>query len=334
MAVPLWRQIQKQNFKDSRELLPFLGLCPQGPLALHKSAFPLNLPRRLAEKIVKGRWDDPVLRQFVPTTQEEIASPEFSLDPVEDTAFLKAPKLLHKYQGRALLLSTSACAMNCRYCFRRHFDYETEVKGFAAELEEIRDNAELSEILLSGGDPLSLDDVVLGNLLKSLDAIPHIERVRFHTRFPIGIPERIDDGFLKALDQFSRQIIFVIHVNHAQELDAEIFTHLKLLQTRRIPILSQSVLLKGVNDSVEALEELCFALINHGILPYYLHQLDRVQGAHHFEVEERKGHQLLAELNKRVPGYAVPRYVKEEAHAPHKTPLIPIATGITSCPKP
>lgn len=324
--IPLWRQIQRETFTDWKKLVDFLQLDLDSPKArlLTHSSFPLNLPLRLAQKIQKNCWNDPVLIQFLPTTEEEKESPLFVLDPVEDEAFRKTPKLLHKYQARALLLSTSACAMNCRFCFRRNFAYETTEKKFEKELQEIRLDTSLSEILLSGGDPLSLGHTQLESILKELEQIPHVKRIRFHTRFPLGIPERIDADFLKLLGGCEKQIIFVIHCNHAHEFDDTILESLRQIQRLGVIVISQSVLLKGVNDTVEALEELFLLLINNGILPYYLHQLDRVQGAIHFEVPETTGKELIAELQKRLPGYAVPKYVKEEAHKPHKTP-------ITSC---
>ncbi len=325
-AAPLWRQIQRKNFTDWKQLVDFLelDLNSSESMLLTQSSFVLNLPLRLAQKIRKNCWNDPVLIQFLPTKEEEKESPLFKLDPVEDAAFQKTPKLLHKYRSRALLLATSACVMHCRYCFRRHFNYETENKQFEKELEEIRFDSSLSEILLSGGDPLSLGNEQLGKFLEELDKIPHVKRIRFHTRFPMGIPERIDEGFLALLEQCNKQVIFVVHCNHAQEFDKEIFDSLRKVQRLGIPILTQSVLLKGVNDHVDALEKLFLLLIDNGIMPYYLHQLDRVQGAMHFEVPETTGLELMAQLQKRLPGYAVPKYVREEAHAPHKT-------VITSC---
>ena len=322
-SVPLWRQIQRENFTDWKKLTAFLELSlEQAEQILLKSAkFPLNVPKRLVEKIAKGNWEDPVLLQFLPTLKELEPSALFVLDPVADGNFRKKPKLLHKYHGRALLVCTSACAMHCRYCFRQHFDYETSDKLFKEELEEIANEPSLSEILLSGGDPLSLSDIQLKSLLDALDQIPHIKRIRFHTRFPMGIPERIDDSFLEMLASCTKQIIFVIHCNHASEFDAEILHSLKKVQKLGIPVLSQSVLLKGINDAVAVLKELCLLLIDNGIIPYYLHQLDRVQGAAHFEVTEERGKELMTELEALMPGYAVPKYVREIPHQPKKTQI-------------
>lgn len=317
LPLALWKQIQRTNFTDRNKLLAFLKLKEEQAPA--PSSFPLNLPYRLAAKIEKGNWNDPILRQFLPIHEEEMTSSLFSSDPISETSFRKTDKLLHKYKGRALLLATSACTMNCRYCFRRHFDYAPQKQGFEAELNAIREDTTLSEVLLSGGDPLSLSEHLLGALLKEIDQIPHLQRIRFHTRFPIGIPERIDETLLSQLRSCSKQVIFIIHTNHPRELDDQIFFHLKQIQALGIPVLTQSVLLKGVNDCPNTLETLFSLLINEGILPYYLHQLDRVQGAAHFEVSEERGLEIIDDLRTRLPGYAIPQYVREEAHCPSKT---------------
>ena len=256
--------------------------------------------------MAKGNWEDPLLCQFLPTLEELKVSPLFVLDPVADGNARKKPKLLHKYNGRALLVCTSACAMHCRYCFRQHFDYETQDKLFQEELEEIAKEPSLSEILLSGGDPLSLSDAQLQHLIHQLSNIPHIKRIRFHTRFPMGIPERIDESFLKILADCPKQIIFVIHCNHPSEFDEEIFRRLKTIQQLGIPILTQSVLLRKVNDNIETLKQLFELLVDNGIIPYYLNQLDRVQGAAHFEVSEQEGIQLMQQLGALLPGYESP----------------------------
>jgi len=323
MAVtpPLWRQIQRSNFTDWKKLISFLELDPAtaASVVLPHSHFPLNLPHRLAEKIEKGTWQDPLLLQFLPTQEESKKDPLFVSDPVGDICAQVAPKLLHKYSGRALLLVTSACAMHCRYCFRRHFDYEIQEKGFERELTAITQDPSIEEVLLSGGDPLSLSDEQLGSLLEKLDQIPHVKRIRFHTRFPMGIPERIDAHFLKLLASCKKQIFFIIHCNHTREFDAEIFSRLREIQKLGIPVMTQTVLLRGINDDVETLKVLFTLLIDHGILPYYLHQLDRVEGATHFEVPEKEGKQLMKKLEALLPGYALPKYVKEIPHEHSKT---------------
>lgn len=321
LPVP-WRLILRNNYTRWEALVDFLELTSEQRKAiLPRSHFPLNLPSRLAAKIAKGTLDDPILKQFLPTQQETHSKADFMVDPVGDQVSRCGGKLLHKYAGRALLICTSSCAMHCRYCFRQHFNYEVGVKGFAVELDTIRQDASISEVILSGGDPLSLSDETLEQLLSDLSSIPHIQRIRFHTRFPIGIPERITPSFLSILQKSQSSIWFVIHVNHANELDEEILESLGEIQKLGIPILCQSVLLRDVNDNLHALKTLCERLINKGILPYYLHQLDRVQGAEHFEVSEAEGKWLVQELAKVLPGYAVPRYVKEVAGEPTKIPL-------------
>lgn len=318
----MWQEIKKQNFTNINSLLDFLEWDPSMRASIdYKPNFLLNLPRRLAEKIDKKNLNDPILKQFLPTNAENTSPLHFGCNPVGDKEAQKTPKLLHKYKGRALLLTTSACAMHCRYCFRRHFPYEREAKGLAQEMEVIRQDPSLSEIILSGGDPLSLSDYTLENLIKELGQIPHIKRLRFHTRFPIGIPERISENLLKILSNASMQIIFVIHCNHPLEFDHDVKNALKKIQKLGIPVLNQAVLLKGVNDNIETLRLLCELLANCGILSYYLHQLDQVTGAHHFEVEEALGKTLVEELSKSLSGYAVPQYVKECAGIPSKTKI-------------
>lgn len=318
----LWRQILRQNFTQWHPLAAYLELteCQLG-LILKQPKFVLNLPLRLAEKVKKGDINDPILKQFLPTTHETQTADNFLNDPVGDSLCQKSSKFLQKYEGRVLLVCTSACAMHCRYCFRQNFNYDIEKTAFAEELKLIQADTSIHEVILSGGDPLSLSDSILENLLQNLDAIPHIKRIRFHTRFPIGIPERIDTDFINMLRKIRCQIWFVIHTNHPNELDATIFYHLKQLQQLGIIVLNQSVLLKGINDDVETQYRLCELLVNHGVMPYYLHQLDRVQGAMHFEVDEKIGHKIIKELTARLPGYAVPKYVREVPGEQSKTSL-------------
>jgi len=310
-----WREIQKTNFTRLSDLAEFLEV--ELDLSFR---FPLNLPRRLAAKMPKQTLDDPLTRQFVPIPDEKKKPLGFSKDPVQDTSFCKSDKLLQKYQGRALLLTTSACAMHCRYCFRQNYPYAPKT-SFENELELIGQDPTLHEVILSGGDPLSHSDRDLGSLLKQLDAIQHIKLIRFHTRFPIGIPERIDESFLALLSNLRSQVIFVIHANHVRELDTDVLFSLKSIQSLGIPVLTQTVLLKGVNDHIDALKELFLKCILHGMIPYYLHQLDRVEGAAHFEVDPEVGKALIQALRCELPGYAVPRFVQENPRALGKTLL-------------
>ncbi len=321
ISVPIWKQVLRQNFIDISKLADFLLLNPEQRMdLLHRPRFVLNLPFRIAEKVPKGDINDPILKQFLPTNAEMSIDAGFLRDPVGDTNCLKSDKLLHKYFGRVLIVTTGACAMHCRYCFRQNFDYIVE-KGFKEELKLIAEDRSINEVILSGGDPLSLDDRTLGDLLKQIELISHVKKVRFHTRFPIGIPERIDESFLSLLANSRLQFWFVIHVNHPREFDEEIFAALKAVQRLGIPVLSQSVLLRGVNDSFGVLKELFETMIDRGIIPYYLNQLDRVQGASHFEVPEEEGKKLMADLAAVLPGYAIPRYIREIPGMPGKTPI-------------
>ncbi|MDF2577206.1 MAG: kamA [Chlamydiales bacterium] len=321
--TPLWRQVQRKNFVNLTVLADYLELTKeQRSRLIQDKKFTLNLPHRLAAKIQKANLEDPILRQFLPLNDEEISVEGFISDPLQEKLFRKKTKLLHKYEGRALLVTTQACAMHCRYCFRRHFEYQQEEKLFKEELQALRDDPSIEEVLLSGGDPLSLEQSHLEYLVSSIDAIPHVKRLRFHTRFPIGIPERIDAAFLNMLELLRVQVWFVIHCNHSNELDEDNLAALNRIQRLGIPVLNQAVLLKGVNDDFNTLHALCSRLINYGIFPYYIHQLDRVQGAAHFEVDEQRGKQLITELVAMMPGYGVPKYVREVPAAPSKVSIV------------
>jgi EF-P beta-lysylation protein EpmB len=320
---PIWRKIQRNNFTSLASLIQFLAMDEDKVQSLCLDpSFPVNIPFRLASKIEKNNLTDPLLLQFLPRADEKKIVEGFDKNPLKDPSFQKGGKLLYKYKNRALLVCTQACAMHCRYCFRQNFDYAKEA-GFEQELKIIRKDTSLAEIILSGGDPLSLSDAVIEHLLLDLATIPHLKRVRFHTRFPIGIPERIDEKFLHLLEKHPQQIIFVMHINHPKELDADVLLAIKNLQKLGIPVLNQSVLLKDVNDQPKTLLALSEILVNHGILPYYLHQLDRIEGASHFEVPQEKGHDLIRYLQTHTSGYAVPKYVQEIPGKTSKTALHP-----------
>lgn len=321
--VPLWRKILRSNFTRIDDLVEFLSLDEEKKCrVLKRPKFVLNLPLRLASKIQKNDLEDPILKQFLPLVEETLNENGFLLDPVGDAKCRPSPKMLHKYQGRVLLVTTSACAMHCRYCFRQNFDYDKEQGSiFQKELEYIAEDETISEVILSGGDPLSLSNEILEKLIQSLNQIKHVKRLRFHTRFPVGIPERIDEDFVNILKKSPLQTWFVLHINHPNELGDDLFSRLKMLQKNGVMLLNQSVLLKGVNDDVKTLVQLSKELIDQGILPYYLHQLDRVIGANHFEVEETFGKYLIQEMAKELPGYAVPKYVREISGEPNKTNL-------------
>lgn len=321
-STSIWRQIQRTNFTRIEPLLDFLkiGEEPRKKI-LSKPKFSLNLPVRLASKIEKNSLTDPIFKQFIPLT-DELNDSFGVLEPVQDQTFRQSPKLLKKYEGRALLLATGACAMHCRFCFRQNFPYETEEKDFQKELKLLELSPNISEIILSGGDPLSLSDSSLGSIFNALEKMPHIQRIRFHTRFPIGIPERIDESFLSLLQSSSKQIFFIIHCNHPKEIDNDVAKHLKKVQRLGIPVLNQSVLLSGVNDDEQTLLKLSKTLVNNGIVPYYLHLHDPVLGTGHFDVSKKRGLELIQFLKKNLSGYGIPQLVREEPGKTSKTFIV------------
>lgn len=321
MTIPRWREIQRGNFTSLTALADYLELDETHRCSLaRRSDFPLNLPRRLAAKIAKNSLTDPLLLQFVPL-EEEQSLPFTNPDPTHELAFQKQERLLQKYSRRALIIASGGCAMHCRYCFRQHFPYPQKSSLFLEELNLIRADPTLDEIILSGGDPLTLGNDKLAYLIAALGEISHLKRLRIHTRFPVGIPERIDDEFCEILAKSTLQVIFVVHINHPIELDQEVIAALKRIQRLAIPILNQSVLLRGVNDSVDTLEQLSTALMNAGILPYYLHHLDPVKGASRFDTPICDGKALIEGLQERISGYGVPRYVQEIPFKKSKTAL-------------
>lgn len=307
-----WQDVLKANFTSPEILSKHIGL------PVTQSPFLLNVPRRLVDKIEKGNLNDPIYKQFVVTSAESERHADFINDPVCDSDFATTTKLLRKYKGRALLLTTGACAMHCRYCFRQNYSYDKE-RGFKEELNLINNDTSLFEVILSGGDPLSLPDRHLDHLLTELDHIPHIKVVRFHTRFPIGIPERITKEFLTLFNNRRIKPVFIIHSNHPLEIDFDVKAALKKLPG---PIYNQSVLLKGINDDYETLKALALCLTECNVHFYYLHQLDKVSGTMHFEVPIQTGLDLIAKMRATMPGYMVPKYVAEIAGKSSKTPIL------------
>lgn len=284
--------------------------------------FPLFVPRGFLARIRPGDPIDPLLRQVLPVAEEFATVAGYSADPVNDAAAKRSPGLLQKYAGRALLITTGTCAVHCRYCFRRHYPYAEAPKSLAAwepALAEIGADTSLHEVLLSGGDPLVLVDDFLAQLARRLAGIAHLRRLRIHTRLPVVIPERVCDELLGWLTGSRLTPIVVVHANHAAELDESVSRALGRLVDAGIVVLNQAVLLRGVNDSADALSALCERLVDLRVIPYYLHQLDPVAGAAHFEVPEHEGRALIAELAARLPGYAVPRYVREVPGGTSKT---------------
>lgn len=325
-ALPRWQLEMATAFDSAEALARALGI--DAPLADRAvGPFKVRVPASYVRRMRRGDPQDPLLLQVLPSYRELEDSPGYSPDPVGEHAALRAPGLLQKYPGRALLITTQACAVHCRYCFRREFPYSdqtTEAPRWSAALEEIARDESLEEIILSGGDPLSLSDARLTNLTDALTAIPHVRRLRVHTRQPVVLPSRVDSGLLAWLRGVSLPTVLVLHCNHPNEIDAEMHEACAALRGSGVTLLNQAVLLRGVNDSTEVLAELSSRLFEAGVLPYYLHALDRVRGAAHFDVPEATARALAGQLAARLPGYLVPRLVREVHGAPAKVTLPPL----------
>lgn len=323
---PRWQQLWREAVTDPHELLALLGLSAEAARLLPQrdTGFALRVPHGFVARMRPGDAADPLLLQVLPQAAELGEVPGFSRDAVGDLAARAAHGVLHKYEGRALLIATGSCAVNCRYCFRRHFDYAGDTAAanrWQAALEHVRQDASIHELILSGGDPLSLSTPKLAELSAALRGIPHVRRLRIHTRLPVVLPERVDAEFTDWLGDMALQKVIVLHANHANEIDAGVAQACASLRDAGASLLNQAVLLKGVNDCVETLAGLSEALMSAGVMPYYLHQLDRVQGAAHFEVDDATAQQLVEGLRRRLPGYLVPRLVREIAGEAAKTPV-------------
>jgi EF-P beta-lysylation protein EpmB len=307
------------------ELLAALDLEDRPGLAVANLAaeFPLRVTREFVARMRQADPDDPLLRQVFPAAQEALEIPGYGHDPVGDLASMRAPGVLRKYDGRALLIVTGACAIHCRYCFRRAFPYAENAlrpRQVAAALAGIAADATIAEVILSGGDPLSLSNARLGDLLERIGRIPHVLRVRIHTRHPVALPARVDAALCRMLSRAPRPVV-VIHANHANELDDAVAAAMSRLSEVTHMLLNQSVLLRGVNDSVAALVALSERLFAIGVTPYYLHQLDPVAGAAHFAVADQDARRLIEKVRAMLPGYLVPRLVREHAGADAKQPV-------------
>jgi L-lysine 2,3-aminomutase len=325
--TPRWQALLAGAVTDPETLLAALGLGPEWLPGARAAArlFPLRVPHGYIARMARRDPQDPLLRQVLPLNEECEAVEGYGPDPVGDLKARAAPGVLHKYRGRVLLTATGACAVHCRYCFRRHFPYaeaNASADRWRAALDYIAADPGIEEVILSGGDPLTLSDRRLAEFVAAVERIPHVRRLRLHTRLPIVLPERIDAALLAWLGATRLTVVVVVHANHANEIDGAVRAALVRLKDSGATLLNQSVLLAGVNDSVEALAGLSRALFDAGVLPYYLHLLDKVQGAAHFDVPEDRARALLAGLNARLPGYLVPRLVREIAGAPGKTGVL------------
>jgi EF-P beta-lysylation protein EpmB len=325
----VWRTALAEAFTDPAELLQALGL-DLSSLGDRRAAgeaarrFAVRVPRGYVARMRHGDPADPLLKQVLPVDREVDAVPGYSPDPLGEHRAADGG-VLRKYRGRALLVTTAACAVHCRYCFRRHFPYgeaSLPSAGWENAVAAIADDPTVEEVILSGGDPLSLPDRPLARILDAVGAIDHVRRLRIHTRLPVVLPERVDHALLDVLGSVRQPLVLVLHANHAREIDDDVRSAVAALGRRGAVLLNQAVLLAGVNDTVEALHDLGTALVAAGVTPYYLHLLDRVDGAAHFDVPEETGRRLVGELAARASGYLVPRLVREQEGAPAKV-LIP-----------
>ncbi len=327
-----WQALWRDAIRDPVELLSLVGLDAlaarvSAPASAH---FPLRVPRGYAARMRHGDPAAPLLRQVLPFDDEDRMVPGFGLDAVGDGAAKGGTGVIHKYDGRALLIATGSCAIHCRYCFRRHFPYAEETAaaaGWASALDYLRANPTVREVILSGGDPLSLATLKLAELTDALRGLPQVARLRIHTRLPVVLPERVDTPFLDWISALPWPIAMVVHANHANEIDSAVRAAFADLRRASVHLLNQAVLLRGVNDTLDAQAHLAEALFDAGALPYYLHVLDRVHGTAHFEVPEDEALALHRALHARLPGYLLPRLAREEPGMAGKTLLGPAAAS-------
>jgi EF-P beta-lysylation protein EpmB len=321
-----WQETLLNAITDPKELLELLELDMDLLTAAQQAAklFPLKAPRQFIANIEKGNPDDPLLRQILPLGAELIATPGYTSDPLQEAKSNPLPGLLHKYNGRVLLTLTSVCSINCRYCFRRDFPYADNnpgTKGWEKVVAYIKADTSIKEIILSGGDPLMLNDHTLKQLMQRFIGIKHLKRLRIHTRLPIVLPERITPELILWLQTYPLQTILVTHCNHPNEISAAVSAAIAQLRAANIYLLNQAVLLKGVNDTADIQIKLSEKLFSIGIQPYYLHLLDKVTGSAHFDVNKAQACRIYAVMRQQLSGYLVPRLVYEEAGATAKTPV-------------
>jgi L-lysine 2,3-aminomutase len=355
MAVS-WQESMRLAIRDTGELRRRLGLASDGAnldaIGEAEKEFPTFVPLEFLSRIRPGDPRDPLLLQVMAVADESVGRPGFVSDPVGDTAARVAPALLQKYAGRALVITTGVCGVHCRYCFRREFDYSASNEDFAsspsvqlpagqlpggqlpggqppggpsgdpwaAGITHLRGDRSIDEVILSGGDPLTLSDAKFDRLVTAIESVPHVRRLRIHSRMPIVIPQRVTEAWVNRIRSSRLATWMVIHCNHAQEIDGAVSDGIARMVDVGIPVLNQAVLLAGVNDDAQTLATLSRELVNRRVQPYYLHQLDRIAGASHFEVSVDRGREIVEAMRAMLPGYAVPTYVTEVEGAASKVP--------------
>ncbi len=312
-----WQELLKNAIYNITELCELLDLPPQP----HYSDFPLIVPLPYLSRIEKGNLDDPLLKQILPRAEEEQLIPGYLEHPLEESDFSPIPGLLQKYHGRALVITSGACAINCRYCFRRHFPYQNfqpDSSQWDKIIKHVAEDLSIEELILSGGDPLMIPDRRLSDIVASFSELDHVKTLRIHTRMPVVLPQRITQNLLNILEGTRLNVVLVNHINHAQEIDQDVASAMANLKKSGVMLLNQSVLLAGINDATDTLAALSKRMFSVGILPYYLHLLDPVKGAAHFDVDYREGIQLIDNLRNLLPGYLVPKLVREAPSMPSK----------------
>ena len=310
--------------KTTHELCQTLDLSPEKSNVLEESPFPLKIPTDFLQQIQHGDINDPLLKQVLPVKQELVVSDGFIQDPVGDLLKNPTPSLIHKYHGRVLLIASPKCDIHCRYCFRRHFPYQehSNQRHWKTAIQTIANDKSIHEVILSGGDPMSLNENSLVSLIEEIEKISHIKTLRIHSRTPIVAPSKVPQNhLLKWAQQTRLNKVLVVHCNHKNELSDKTAELLTLYKNSGFHLLNQSVLLKEINDNAETLTELSYALFEQGVMPYYLHQLDKVEGASHFEVSDKKALDIMTEIRQKLPGYLVPKLVREIAGEANKTAL-------------
>lgn len=329
-ATPLWTQELRLALRDPLAICEYLELDPDqipgrssGLLAGHQ-LFSTMVPLAFLERMQKGNPQDPLLLQVLSSAEEAREVDGFISDPLQEERFNPLPGLIHKYSSRVLLTLAGGCAINCRYCFRRHFPYSENTlskQAFTAVIDYLRQHPEVNEVIFSGGDPLATPDKRLASLVDQLQQLPQLKRLRIHSRLPVVLPSRVDQQLLDWLQATSLTVILVVHINHPQEIDASLHQALAELKAAGVILLNQTVLLKGINDQPKVLAELSEKLFTAGVMPYYLHTLDPVRGTAHFALTDTDAKSIYAELLARVPGYLAPKLVREYPDQPSKTPL-------------
>lgn len=322
----VWQDALSDLITDPKELLEIVEIDTSYLKDAYQAArlFPLRVTRSYVERMEKGNVKDPLLLQVLPLGLETKVVEGYGPDPLQEKEANPISGLLHKYHGRVLVTLTSMCAIHCRYCFRRHFPYSENnpgKKGWESIFSYVAADPSISEVILSGGDPLAVSDSMLQAFIEGITEITHVKRLRIHTRLPIVLPERITSRLLQLFSSTSLEVVMVVHANHANEISLGVKESLGGLKKVGVTLLNQSVLLKNINDSVESLCELSESLFSCGVIPYYLHVLDKVQGAAHFDLGENEAQNLYSAMVQRLPGYLVPRLAREEAGKPSKTLL-------------